>query len=450
MKAIVGVWDDRGLSVFLDRLRTSGGFDVVPAGRAVGVKEIEGSGLVVMNLRPFTGAVEDIDIGGTALLRAAAKRFAAVAVVVDPDDYPWVAAALTGGGLSVDQRRMLAHKAFQHVSAYDASVAASLRGDEDPSDPTLGPDLVIGLRRLQSLRYGENPHQKSAFYQELPAQGGVIATAKQLHGKDLSHNNIIDADAAWSVARDFEEQTFAIVKHTNPCGLASRGDQAEAYRLAFAGDPVSAFGGIVACNRELTLAAAEEMRKIFFEIVIAPSFQTDALALLRKKRDLRILEITGGADGPPPLDYRRVSGGMLVQTPDDLAENPKKWRAVTRRAPSSDELAELAFAWRAVKHVKSNAIVLTKERALRGMGAGQPNRVTSVNLALRAAGGEAKGCVAASDAFFPFADGVEAAAEGGVTAIVQPGGSIRDEEVIADADAAGLAMVFTGARHFKH
>ena len=270
MKAIVGVWDDRGLSVFLDRLRTVGGFAVVPAGRAVGVKEIEGSGLVVMNLRPFTGTVEDIDIGGTALLRAAAKRFAAVAVVVDPDDYPWVATALTGGGLSVDQRRTLAHKAFQHVAAYDASVAASLRGPEDPSDPTLGPDLVIGLRRLQSLRYGENPHQKSAFYQELPTRGGVIATAKQLHGKELSHNNIIDADAAWSVARDFEEQTFAIVKHTNPCGLASRGNQAEAYRLAFAGDPVSAFGGIVACNRELTLAAAEEMRKIFFEIVIAP------------------------------------------------------------------------------------------------------------------------------------------------------------------------------------
>ncbi len=185
MKAIVGVWDDRGLSVFLDRLRTIGGFDVVPAGRAVGVKEIEGSGLVVMNLRPYTGAVEDIDLSGTALLRAAAKRFAAVGVVVDPDDYPWVATALTGGGLSLDQRRMLAHKAFQHVSAYDASVAASLRGPEDPSDPTLGPDLVIGLRRLQSLRYGENPHQKSAFYQELPARGGVIATAKQLHGKEL-------------------------------------------------------------------------------------------------------------------------------------------------------------------------------------------------------------------------------------------------------------------------
>ena len=322
MKAIVGVWDDRGLSVFLDRLRTIGGFDVVPAGRAVGVKEIEGSGLVVMNLRPFTGAVEDIDIGGTALLRAAAKRFAAVAVVVDPDDYPWVAAALTGGGLSVDQRRMLAHKAFQHVSAYDASVAASLRGDEDPSDPTLGPDLVIGLRRLQSLRYGENPHQKSAFYQELPAQGGVIATAKQLHGKELSHNNIIDADAAWSVARDFEEQTFAIVKHTNPCGLASRGDQAEAYRLAFAGDPVSAFGGIVACNRELTLAAAEEMRKIFFEIVIAPSFQTDALALLRKK-----------ARPPHPRNHRRRGRPAAARLPPRLGRHAGADPGRPRRKP---------------------------------------------------------------------------------------------------------------------
>lgn len=318
-----------------------------------------------------------------------------------------------------------------------------MRADEHPKE------LTISLRRIQSLRYGENPHQQSAFYQEIPAAPGTIATAKQLHGKELSHNNIIDADAAWTTVNEFEEQTFAVVKHTNACGLASHEDQPESYKRALAGDPVSAFGGIVACNREITLAAAEEIRKTFYEIVLAPSFDAKALALLQKKKDLRILKL-GSKSTVPGLDYRRVSGGMLVQTPDTLAEDPALWNVVTERSPSAQEFEEMVFAWKAVKQIKSNAIVLTKDRALRGMGAGQPNRVTSVHLALRAAGNESSGCVVGSDAFFPFPDGLEAAAEGGVTAVVQPGGSIRDEAVIAAADKAGIAMVFTGTRHFKH
>ncbi len=310
-------------------------------------------------------------------------------------------------------------------------------------------ELTIGLRRIQSLRYGENPHQQSAFYQEIPAAPGTIATAKQLHGKELSHNNIIDADAAWAAVSEFEEQTFAIIKHTNACGLASHKNQTESYRRALAGDPISAFGGIVACNRKLTFAAAEEIRKTFYEIILAPSFDAKATALLQKKKDLRILAL-GAKSTVPGLDYRRVSGGMLVQTPDILAEDPALWKVVTERIPSAQEFEELVFAWKAVKQIKSNAIVLTKDRALRGMGAGQPNRVTSVHLALRAAGNEASGCGVGWDSCVPFPDGLEEAAEGGVSAVIQPGGSIRDDAVIAAADKASIAMMFTGARHFKH
>ncbi|MCH7553944.1 MAG: bifunctional phosphoribosylaminoimidazolecarboxamide formyltransferase/IMP cyclohydrolase, partial [Chloroflexi bacterium] len=336
---------------------------------------------------------------------------------------------------------------FQHGALYDTAIATYLSGDGDP----LSEEFTIGLSRIQSLRYGENPHQRSAFYREVLGGQGTIAGARQRNGKELSHNNIVDADAAWVAVRDFDGSTVAIIKHTNPCGLASHEDQAEAYRRALAGDPVSAFGGIVAFNRELTLTTAEEVRKTFYEIVIAPSFHPDALALLQKKKDLRILEIaTPSKKAAASLDYRRVSGGMLVQTADDVAEDPAAWNSVTQRKPTAQELAELEFAWRVCKHVKSNAIVLAADRALLGMGAGQPNRVTSVHLALRAAGEKAKGSVLASDAFFPFPDGVEMAAEGGVTAIAQPGGSIRDNEVIEAADKAGLAMVFTGTRHFRH
>ena len=413
--------------------------------------------LVLVNLYPFVetvskpgvsleDALENIDIGGPTMVRAAAKNFPFVVVVVDPGDYDWVADRLLEDGLPLAERKKLAQKAFQHVALYDTAIATYLR-EGDPFTQ----ELTIGLTGVQPLRYGENPHQQAAFYKETFAAVGSIATAKQLHGKELSYNNILDADAAWSCASDFDDATVAVVKHTNPCGLASHADLAEAYRRAYAGDTVSAFGGIVALNREVDLAAAEEIRKIFYEIVIAPSYAPDALALLQRKKDLRILLVPLPARaGDAPLDYRRVSGGMLAQTADVGRDDPAAWNTATARAPSSGEMADLAFAWRAVKHIKSNAIILVKERALVGMGAGQPNRVNSVHLALRAAGEQAKGAVLASDAFFPFPDGVELAVQGGVTAIAQPGGSIRDAEVVKAADAGGAAMVLTGVRHFKH
>ena len=418
---------------------------------------IEPIDVVVCNLYPFVetvskkgvaleDALENIDIGGPTLIRASAKNFPSVLVVVDPEDYGWVLERLRGDGVSMEERRRLAQKAFQHVALYDTAVATYLRGDEDP----LSQELTIGLTRLQSLRYGENPHQRSSFYGEVLGAGGSIASARQLHGKELSHNNILDADAAWSVVQDFSDPAVAVIKHTNPCGLACGPDLAEAYRRAYEGDRVSAFGGIVACNRKLSLEMAEEIAKIFYEIVIAPDYEPEALARLQRKMDLRILQVPLGSRAARSLDYRRVSGGMLVQTRDAIEEEPAAWKPATRRTPTATELADLAFAWKAAKHVKSNAIVLAKDRALVGMGAGQPSRVTSVHLALRTAGERAAGSVLASDALFPFADGVELAAEGGVTAIAQPGGSIRDDEVVEAANKAGVAMLFTGTRHFKH
>jgi phosphoribosylaminoimidazolecarboxamide formyltransferase/IMP cyclohydrolase len=276
-----------------------------------------------------------------------------------------------------------------------------------------------------------------------------MASAVQLHGKEMSFNNIMDADAAWNAACDFRSPTVAVVKHTNPCGLASHRDLVEAYRRAFAGDPVSAFGGIVALNRRLTLAVAQEISKTFYEVIIAPDYDDDALALLRKKKDLRIIRAAPPAVGRE-MDYRRVVGGMLVQSRDGVADDQVDVKVVTRRSPTAKETADMCFAWRTAKHVKSNAIVFARDKALLGMGAGQPNRVTSVMLAARAAGERATGAVMASDAFFPFPDGIETAAAAGVTAVIQPGGSIRDEEAIAAADAHGMAMVFTGMRHFKH
>ena len=418
---------------------------------------IEPIDVVVCNLYPFVEtvskkgvaleeALENIDIGGPTLIRASAKNFPSVLVVVDPEDYGWVLERLRGDGVSMEERRRLAQKAFQHVALYDTTIATYLRGDEDP----LSQELTIGLTRLQSLRYGENPHQRSSFYGEVLGTGGSIASARQLHGKELSHNNILDADAAWSVVQDFSDPAVAVIKHTNPCGLACGPDLVEVYRRAYEGDRVSAFGGIVACNRKLSLEMAEEIAKIFYEIVIAPDYEPEALARLQRKKELRILQVPLGSGAARSLDYRRVSGGMLVQTRDAIEEEPAAWKPATRRTPTAAELADLAFAWKAAKHVKSNAIVLAKDRALVGMGAGQPSRVTSVHLALRAAGERAAGSVLASDALFPFADGVELAAEGGVTAIAQPGGSIRDDEVVEAANKAGVAMLFTGTRHFKH
>ena len=415
--------------------------------------------LVAGNLYPFRqtvsrpdvtleDALENIDIGGPTMVRAAAKNFPHVIVLVDPADYPWVIERLRDTeGLSTQERQGLAAKAFQHVALYDTAVSAYLgRSAESPFTQ----ELTIGLEKLFDLRYGENPHQQAALY-ALGSTSGGLARARQLHGKELSYNNLLDADGAWTTVADFAEPAVAVVKHTNPCGLAIHEDMAEAYRRAYNGDPVSAFGGIVAFNRPVTAAAAEAMGSIFYEVVIAPDYQPDALELLQKKKNLRVLVVSNQDQaGSVGLKVQQISGGLLVQTPDNPREDSATWRTVTQRKPTVYELQDLAFAWKAVKHIKSNAIVLAKERTLLGMGAGQPNRVISVQLAAQAAGEGAHGSFLASDAFFPFADSIEAAAKAGVTAIVQPGGSIRDQEVIEAADRLGLVMLFTGIRHFRH
>ncbi len=426
--------------------------------RELAAHGIDAIDLVAVNLYPFVAtvarpgvtledALENIDIGGPTMLRAAAKNFPSVAVVVDPADYDWVADKLAGDGLTSGDRRGLAAKAFRHVSEYDAAVTAYLDAAPGAED-ALPARLSITLDKVVGLRYGENPHQAGALYAPAGAPLAGLAGATQLHGRELSYNNLMDADAAWRTVSDFAEPTVAVVKHNNPCGLASRDRIAEAYQLAYEGDTVSAFGGIVGFNRVVDAAAARAMEPVFYEVVIAPGYDADALEILRTKPNLRIL--SAGAAAGAALDVRPIAGGMLVQSADDIAENPADWRTVTRREPSAAEWQDLAFAWKAAKQIKSNAIVFARERALVGMGAGQPNRVVSVHLSQRIAGGKARGAVLASDAFFPFADNIELAAEAGIAAIAQPGGSVRDAEVIAAADQAGLAMVFTGVRHFRH
>jgi phosphoribosylaminoimidazolecarboxamide formyltransferase/IMP cyclohydrolase len=416
--------------------------------------------LVAVNLYPFEAtvaapdvseaeAVEQIDIGGPAMLRAAAKNYSAVLPLCDPADFEPVLAALGGAGLDNGARRALAARAFAHTAAYDAAVAAWLLGDA----PVWPDELSVAGRKRLDLRYGENPHQRAAAYARvLPgaAPTGVLA-AEQLAGKELSYNNLLDADAAWATVAPFAEPAVAIVKHTIPCGLALRDDLERAYAAALAGDPVSAFGGIVAANQPLDGATAAAIAERFYEVIVAPGFDEAALETLGRKKALRLLRIPGGSGaGLRPPEVRSILGGLLVQEPDDLPDDPAAWTLVSRRAPTDTERADLAFAWQVVRAVKSNGIVLAKERALVGVGSGQPNRVESVRIALRGAGERAAGSVLASDAFFPFADGVEEAVRAGVTAIVQPGGSVRDAEVIAAADAAGAAMLVTGMRHFRH
>jgi len=414
--------------------------------------------LVVVNLYPFVAtirrpgvtleeALENIDIGGPTMLRAAAKNFPSVAVVVDPADYGWVAGKLSGSGLTVEERRRLAAKAFSHVAVYDAAVAGYLT--VPTAEDELPECLAVGLTRVAGLRYGENPHQRGALYTISGKSSGGIATARQLSGRELSFNNLMDADAAWRTVSDFADPTVAVIKHANPCGLATDDDLGQAYQKAYEGDSISAFGGIVGYNRTVTAAAAQAMGPVFYEVVVAPGYEPAALEILEKKRNLRILAVERES-GAPAYDIRPISGGILLQTPDAIDEDPAAWKVVTHRAPTEAELEDLAFAWTAAKHIKSNAIVFAKDQTLVGMGAGQPNRVVSVHLSQRTAGTKAKGSVLASDAFFPFPDNIELAAEAGVSAIVQPGGSIRDEEVIAAADKHNLAMVFTGVRHFRH
>ena len=413
--------------------------------------------VVVSNLYPFVDAIsrqgatlgnalENIDIGGPTLIRASAKNFPHVLIVVDPSDYGWLAERLAQGvdAVSMQERRALARKAFQHVAAYDTAITRYLAEGE----PLSGAEITFGYRKSSELRYGENPHQSGALYQD-PLTTGGIAGAIQHHGMPLSFNNILDADAAWRAVTDFEDTAVAVIKHNNPCGLAVHADQTVAYRRAFEGDTVSAYGGIVAFNRTVKAESARAMRGVFYEVVAAPGYDREALEVLKRRRNLRVLEVSGTQSGPG-LDVRLVSGGALVQTTDVLDEDPATWRVVTERRPTEKEMTDLAFAWKAAKHVKSNAIVLVKDLALIGLGAGQPNRVNSVRLSLNAAGDRAEGSVLASDAMMPFADNVETAGGAGVAAVVQPGGSIRDDEVITEANRRGMAMVFTGVRHFRH
>jgi phosphoribosylaminoimidazolecarboxamide formyltransferase/IMP cyclohydrolase len=368
-------------------------------------------------------ALENIDIGGTAMIRAAAKNFPGVIVVTDPNDYSMITEKLKGGGLSLEERKRLAQKAFQHVAVYDTAISQYLRQGEEGFPE----EMSIAMKKRYGLRYGENPHQQAAFYGELAVgekKNTGITYAGVLHGKELSYNNILDADAAWGAATDYAAPTVAIIKHTNPCGLASYEDIAEAYRRAFSGDTVAAYGGIVASNRPVTLAMAKEIKPVFYEIVIAPGYDPEALELLKTKRDLRILKAElppgYGVAEPVSLTYRHVKGGFLVQTSDSVPETKVEMKTVTKRRPTQQETADLLFAWRAVKHIKSNAIVLVKDKMITGMGAGQPSRIVSAQISIEKAGEKSRGSVLASDAMFPFNDVVDAAAAAGVTAIIQP------------------------------
>ncbi len=419
---------------------------------------IEPIALVVVNLYPFASdpSVHLIDIGGPAMVRAAAKNHAHVGVVVDPADYGTVLAEIgASGALSASTRRRLARDAFAATAAYDAAIVEWLDGelggagggtDEVPGD-VLPSALTLRLERVQDLRYGENPHQQAARYRTV-GESGWWDTVTQHGGKELSYLNLFDAEAAWRLVHRFDEPACVIVKHANPCGVAVATDITTAYERANACDPVSAFGGIVAVNRPLPAAAAAALAPVFTEVVVAPSYDDEALAILTKKSNLRVL--SAQPPGPHPFDMRPVDGGLLVQTPDPIATDRAAWWVVTEVAPTPEQWDDLQFAWTVCAAVSSNAIVLAKDLQAFGVGAGQQNRVDSARIASVRANGRAVGGVCASDAYFPFRDGLDVAADAGVAAIIQPGGSIRDAEVIAAADERGLAMVFTGQRHFRH
>ncbi len=450
--------------------------------------------LVAVNLYPFREtvarpgvtleeAIENIDIGGPTMVRSAAKNYRDVLVVVSPDRYGEVLDLLQQGDVPEERRFRLALEAFRHTAAYDRAIADWLGARPEAGEPVqagdaaaddgrasaddgdIAADLPEGLRlhfvKAQGLRYGENPHQAGAFYREDDPPPASIASARQLHGKELSFNNINDADGALELVKEFGPPTAVAVKHTNPCGVASAATLAEAYRLAHDADPVSIFGGIVALNRPCDGETAREIAKIFVEIVIAPEFTDEALAILGRKKDLRLLAT--GAWQPRLLedlspagaprrswDYKRVTGGLLVQERDVWKAPPASWRVVTRVQPSEKQIKDLILAWKVVKHVKSNAIVVARDQRTLGVGAGQMNRIDAARYALGRAGEQARGAALSSDAFFPFSDVVEAAGEAGIAAIIQPGGSIRDQESIEAADRLGMAMVFTGERHFRH
>lgn len=425
--------------------------------------------LVVVNLYPFEEVaadpaasledlIENIDIGGPSMVRSAAKNHARVTIVSDPADYERVLAEIERDGeVSLATRRELAAKAFAHTAAYDAAIAGVLsgpRGSAPGAEASPYPKYFgMSFERAYGLRYGENPHQSGAFYVERNAPAGSVARAESLGagGKELSFNNLVDVDAALEAVRELARPSAVVVKHTNPCGAASADTLSEAYRLARDADALSAFGGIVALNREVDEETAAILAETFLECVVAPSFSAGALEALRAKKNLRLLATGAPAADHAALQYKRISGGLVAQSSDrGAAGEVTGGKVVTKRAPTPEELTALDFAWCVGKHVKSNAIVLAKGERTVGVGAGQMSRVVSVQIACEKAGDEAKGSVLASDAFFPFPDGIEAAAERGVVAVAQPGGSVKDAEVIAAADRLGIAMVFTGVRHFRH
>ena len=429
---------------------------------------IEPIDLLVVNLYPFEqtiarvdatidDAIENIDIGGPAMIRAASKNHDGVAVCVSPDDYDAVLEKLTGDGLALADRRRLAAKAYAHTASYDTAITRYLSASLE--DDILGERFLYSGRVSERLRYGENPHQEAAFYVDQQAPAGSLAAAKQLQGKALSYNNIADSDAALECVKQFENPACVIVKHANPCGVAVAGDILEAYEKAFKTDPTSAFGGIIAFNRPLDAkTAATIIEKQFVEVIIAPSIESDALETCSAKKNVRVLE-TGAWNesparrAPTGFAFKKVSGGLLVQTSDLGIITADDLKLVTKTAPTPEQIQDMLFAWTVVKYVKSNAIIFCKDNMTIGVGAGQMSRVYSTKIAaIKAAdeGLDVSGSVMASDAFFPFRDGIDAAAETGISAIIQPGGSMRDEEVIQAADEHGLAMVFTGMRHFRH
>jgi len=425
---------------------------------------IEPFGLVVVNLYPFTATVasgaspdeciEQIDIGGPSMVRGAAKNHASVAVVTSPDAYAEVIQAVQGGGFTLEQRARLAAEAFVHTASYDIAVASWMGSVVAPTDEGTGFPAWVGAAwdRAAVLRYGENPHQSAALYTSAHYPGG-LAGAEQLHGKEMSYNNYVDADAAYRAAYDFTDPAVAIIKHANPCGIAIGADIGQAHARAHETDPVSAFGGVIAANRPVTAAMAAQVAEVFTEVIVAPGYDEDALALLTAKKNLRILvapPVPAGAG----VEIRPISGGLLMQSRDRLdapGDDASSWTLACGEPADAATLADLEFAWRACRSAKSNAILLARDGAAVGIGMGQVNRVDSARLAVARAGEErARGAVAASDAFFPFPDGLEVLLESGVRAVVQPGGSVRDAEVIAAADAAGVTLYLTGTRHFFH
>jgi phosphoribosylaminoimidazolecarboxamide formyltransferase/IMP cyclohydrolase len=414
--------------------------------------------LVVVNLYPFEAtvaepnvtlatAVEQIDIGGVALLRAAAKNHESVTVVCEPADYATVAEAIAQGGTAPMQRKRLALKAFRHTAKYDSAISSFLAEQIESDDADALPaQMHLNLNLVQLNRYGENPHQQGGLY----SYGNSNPPFEVIHGKEMSYNNWLDLDGSWQSAQDFPRPTVSIIKHGNPCGLASADTLAAAYEKALASDPVSAFGSIISVNRPLDGETARLMSSLFVEVVAAPAYEEEAMLTLQKKKNLRIVKPTGVP--LPKLSIRGIYGGVLVQEVDRSQEDmdPANWQIVSHRQPTDEMIADLAFAWRVARHVKSNAIIYVKDEATVGVGAGQMSRVDSVMLAAHKAGDKSRGAVMASDAFFPFPDGIEQAAKYGIVAVVQPGGSIRDDAVIEAVDQLGLVMILTGTRHFRH